>query len=341
LNLYLKSEMKQSPLISVIMSVYNGAAFVEEAVNSILKQTYKNVEFIIFDDGSSDACPEILQRLAQSDSRIRLTIQQNCGIPVTANRMIAQASGDFIALMDHDDFKHPDCIARQVTYLENNPKCVAVGALSQTVNALGENLKRRNKLSYKLRPYARRLPNFSSFPPEIPSITNPSALIRASAMREVGGYRENLIYAHDFDLWFRLSEVGEIHQINRELINYRVHGNNTTVTKRLDIIRFEIIVVLSALCRHHYFDDRAVIGNFGGSSNFDDTLSHYSEILGAVFPVDTFVLFKAVGARLPALVNEADQASLTRRILDHVGRGGITLPKLKLLRRLVSRSVWP
>jgi len=333
--------MEKRPLISVILSVYNGAAFVEEAVNSILEQTYKNIELIIFDDGSSDNCPKILQRLANWDSRIRLTIQQNCGIPVTANRMIKQSRGTYISLMDHDDIKLPDCIAREVDYLQRNPECVAVGALSKTINERGETLRRRNKLSYKLRPYSFRRPNFLIFPPEIPSITNPSALIRSEAMRQVCGYRENLIYAHDFDLWFRLSELGEIHQINDELILYRIHGKNTTSTKRLDIIRHEIVVVLSALSRHNHLDDSAIINKFLGSVNFEETLTHYREILGSTFPIDTYLLFKAVGARLPELVNERDTLALRRRIFEHIARGAPSLPKLKLARRLISRTVRP
>ncbi|MBW8617188.1 MAG: glycosyltransferase [Hyphomicrobiales bacterium] len=331
--------MSTDPLVSVIMSVYNGDAFVEEAANSILEQTYKNIEFIIFDDGSSDACPKILQRLAKSDNRIRLTIQQNCGIPVTANRMIEQSRGTYISLMDHDDIKLPDCIARQVDYLQRNPKCVAVGALSVTINERGETLRRRNKLSYKLRPYSIRRPNFLTFPPEIPSITNPSALIRSEAMRQVGGYRENFIYAHDFDLWFRLSELGEIHQINDELILYRIHGKNTTSTKRLDIIRHEIVVVLSALSRHNHLDDSAIINKFLGSVNFEETITHYRELLGATFPIDTYLFFKAVGARLPELVNERDTLALRRRIFEHIARGAPSFPKLKLARRLLSRTL--
>lgn len=329
--------MENDPLVSVIMSVYNGSAFVEEAANSILVQSYRNIEFIIIDDGSTDHCPEILKRLARSDSRIRLIIQENCGIPITANRMIEQSRGRYISLMDHDDVKLSDCIAKQVDYLNKRPHCVAVGALSRTINEHGKVLKRRKKISYKLQSYSVRRPNFLTFPPEIPSITNPSALIRSDAVKLVGGYRENLIYAHDFDLWFRLSKLGEIHQINDELILYRVHGKNTTVTKRLEILRFEIIVVLSALSRHYQLDDYAIITKFFGSSNFDQTLSEYCELLNSMFSIETYLLFKAVGSNLPELCNEQDMYGLRRRVLEHIMKEKITLPKLKLVRRLLSR----
>jgi glycosyltransferase involved in cell wall biosynthesis len=331
--------MSSDPLVSVIMSVYNGAAFVEEAAKSILNQTYRNIEFIIIDDGSSDQSREILTRLAEFDRRIRLTFQENCGIPVTANRMIEQSKGKYISLMDHDDIKLPSCIETEVNYLESHPDCVAVGTLSKTMNERGEITKRRKKLKYKLQQTSRRLPNYSSFPPEIPSITNPSALIRSDAMRQAGCYRENLIYAHDFDLWFRLSELGEIHQINEELILYRVHGKNTTSTKRLDIIRFEIVVVLSALSRHKKLDDRAIIEKFLGSVNFDETLTRYRQLLDPSFPVDTYLLFKAVGTRLPELANERDWLALRRHIFEHLLQGVPSLPKLKLARRFLSRAL--
>ena len=327
-----------NPTVSVLLAVYNAERFVEEAVRSILAQSFKDFELILIDDGSSDRSPEILRKLQGEDERIRLTIRPNKGIPATANEMIAQARGRFLSLMDHDDIKLPHCIETEVNYLQSHPECVAVGTLSANIDAEGRIVRRRSKLSQTVKSITKRKAHFDTFPPQIPSISNPSALIRAEAMAQAGNYRPNLTYAHDFDLWFRLSAIGEIHQINQEHLHYRVHGGNTTVRNRHEIVRHEMIVVLSGWCRHKGKDDSKIIESFSGGDTFEPTIEKYKALIGDEFSIESYILHKAIGTNLPSVVGEVDLNSLRRRIFLHAFSWPITLPKLHVLRRMVSRS---
>ena len=325
------------PKVSVLLAVYNAESYVEVAIRSILTQSFKDIELILIDDGSSDGSPDILRRLAAEDQRIRLSIRPNKGIPATANEMIDQARGRYLSLMDHDDIKLPHCIEREVDYLDQHPECVAVGTLSAFIDAHGNIFKRRQKLNYAVSPTTKRKPRFDIFPPQIPSISNPSALIRADAVRAVGKYRPNLTYAHDFDLWFRLCTIGEIHQINEEHLHYRVHGENTTLRSRDEIVRHEIVVVMSAPCKAHELDDTTIINAFSGGVTFNPTITAYKNLIGHRFPMDTYILHKAIGTGRPTIANEADSAALRRRVWRHVFSWPINRPKLHLLRRMLSR----
>jgi len=327
------------PTVSVLLAIYNCEAYVEQAVRSILNQTFSNFELIIIDDGSSDGSPAILRQLAKEDDRISLTVRPNKGIPATANEMIGMAQGKYLSLMDHDDIKLPRCIEVGVDYLEAHPECVAVGTLSASIDADGNIFRRRKKFEQKITSITKRIARLDTFPPQIPSITNPSALIRSDAMKLAGNYRPNLVYAHDFDLWFRLSEVGEIHQINQEFLHYRVHGYNTTVLKRPEIIRYEIIVVLSAWCRLNGIDDTSIIESFSGGSTFGPIIGAYKDVIGDRFPVDTYILHKAIGAGISTIADEVDLASLRKKIIRHSLSWPISSAKIHLLRRTISRSL--
>src|SRR3990167_10971452 len=107
------------PKISVIMSVYNGMPFLKEAVASILKQTYRNFEFIIVDDGSRDKSWEYLKSL--KDTRIKLLKNgRNLGLAASLNKALKKAKGDFIARMDADDVSFPQRLETQIKFLEKN-----------------------------------------------------------------------------------------------------------------------------------------------------------------------------------------------------------------------------
>src|SRR3989339_754358 len=121
-----KTQIKQ-PLISVLMPVFNAAKYVEEAVNSVLAQTYFNFELIIIDDGSTDKSWAILQKLAMKDKRIRIYQNRiNSGIGYTRKELAKLAKGKFAAIMDSDDIMFPDRLAIQVKFLQENPKVVVV-----------------------------------------------------------------------------------------------------------------------------------------------------------------------------------------------------------------------
>ena len=126
------------PLVSVIMSVYNGEKYLVQAIDSILNQTYQNFEFIIIDDCSTDNSSHILQEYAQKDSRIKIIKKEkNIGIKgfiKNLNLGISIAKGKYIARMDADDISLPERFQKQVDFLENNPEITLVGAQLNLIN---------------------------------------------------------------------------------------------------------------------------------------------------------------------------------------------------------------
>jgi glycosyltransferase involved in cell wall biosynthesis len=123
------------PPLSVLMPTYNPGHYVSEAIESILAQTFTDFEFLISDAGSTDGSLDVMRRYAESDPRIRLTIQPKAGIVRALNEMIAQARGDLIARMDGDDIALPGRFERQVAYLNDHPECVLVGSRVLIIDA--------------------------------------------------------------------------------------------------------------------------------------------------------------------------------------------------------------
>ena len=118
----------EDPLVSVNMTVWNTERFVAEAVESILNQTYRDFEFLILDDGSTDRTPEILRAYAAKDDRIRLWTEPHRGLVRSRNDILDKSRGSFIAVMDADDVALPLRFERQIEYLNAHPECVAVGS---------------------------------------------------------------------------------------------------------------------------------------------------------------------------------------------------------------------
>jgi glycosyltransferase involved in cell wall biosynthesis len=128
----------RSPLISVCMPVYNAERYVSEAIESVLSQTFKDFEFLILDDGSTDGSLAILKGHAERDPRIRLTSRPNKGLAPTLNELMDQARGEFVARMDADDVSLPERLERQADYLRKHPDCVIVGCHALVMDSDGD-----------------------------------------------------------------------------------------------------------------------------------------------------------------------------------------------------------
>ena len=195
--------------ISVVMSVYNGAEFLAEAVESILEQTFTNFEFIIINDGSSDRSAEILADFVKKDGRIRLINQDNTGLTKSLNTGLNYAQGQYIARMDADDIALPDRFAQQADYLDAHPECVAVGSKVLFVDPFGLPLwKSKHELPHGEIDAQLLTGNGSA-------ISHPAVMIRSDALKAVGGYREHLDTAQDLDLFLRLAEYGQVANLDQ------------------------------------------------------------------------------------------------------------------------------
>ena len=131
--------MNSNPFVSVVMSVYNGGEFLKDAINSILSQSYKNFEFIIINDGSSDNFSEILE--LYDDERIKvLNNQENKGLVYSLNRGLLESIGKYIVRMDADDISLPNRIEKQVEFMQREPE---VGVCGSYIEIFGDTIKRK------------------------------------------------------------------------------------------------------------------------------------------------------------------------------------------------------
>lgn len=186
------------PKVSVVMSVYNGEAYLREAVKSILNQTFSDFEFIIINDGSTDRTPEILETI--KDPRVRVINQPNRGLTVSLNRGIRLAQGEYIARMDADDISEPERLERQVEIIDRNPNIALVGCWYKVVDEQGKVLAHR-KLPIDSDKLAKELVHRNI-------LCHGSVLIRKDAVEAVGLYNESLRYAQDYELWLRMLREG-------------------------------------------------------------------------------------------------------------------------------------
>ena len=223
--------MASCPTISVVMSVYNAGHFLRPAVESVLGQTARDVEYIFIDDGSTDGSPDALRGYAARDPRIRLTLRENKGLTVTLNEGIEQARGEFIARMDCDDVSLPDRFEKQLDYFRANESVVCAGGHFELIDDKGRLLTRLRPPSDDAAIQALLLRGHTA-------ICHPAAMMRRDAVRKVGGYDPHFKTTQDLDLWLRLGEVGRLGNVPEVVLQFRQHGGSISETKREEQRRF-------------------------------------------------------------------------------------------------------
>jgi glycosyltransferase involved in cell wall biosynthesis len=209
------------PRLSVVMCVYNGAKTVGDAIQSILSQSFADFEFIILDDGSTDATPDVLAK-AMADERVRVLRQENAGLTRSLNRAIGHARARLIARQDADDLSLPDRLARQVAFLDAHPN----------VNLLGTGHFEQwgGRLYIKSPPTGEELPRtlFLHNP-----FAHSSVMFRTDVFWSVGGYDETFRTGQDFELWMRFGKYGPVAAISDQLIVRKVSQASISSRKRL------------------------------------------------------------------------------------------------------------
>jgi glycosyltransferase involved in cell wall biosynthesis len=210
------------PTVSVLMPVYNSQRYVAAAVESILGQTFADFEFLIVDDGSTDKSRMILESYAARDDRIKLVSRPNTGYLIALNEMLVDARASLLARMDADDLAEPGRLSRQVDYLRAHPDCLAVGTAILAIDPDGDPLGVWNDqiLSHE----QIEAVHLGAEPRG--AIAHPSVLMRADAVRAVGGYRAEYYMVEDLDLWLRLGERGVLANLAEPLLRYRQHPSS-------------------------------------------------------------------------------------------------------------------
>lgn len=217
------------PKVSVLMPVYNASIFLDEAINSILFQSFSDFEFIIIDDGSVDSSPKIIENYANSDSRIKFISRENKGISATRNELIAIAKGDNIAWMDADDISCVNRIEEQLIYLNHNPDCIVVGCLTELIDTDGDKICQWNVPLLANEIDAWHIKGTGG------AIVFASSMMNKNAVCKVGGFNENLTGAEDLCLLLKLAEIGGIVNLNKSLYFYRQHISSISHSAKVKI----------------------------------------------------------------------------------------------------------
>lgn len=203
-------------LVSVIMSVYNSARYMEYAIESILKQTYKNIEFLIMDDGSQDESLHILKQYEKKDSRIRiLKNKDNRGLTVSLNILLRNTKGELIARMDSDDISKKQRLEKQVRLFKADNSLDITGTFAEDIDK-DFNVIRQRKVPIEDQDIKRMLPLMNP-------LNHPSVMFRKSIISKIGYYNERFRTTQDYDLWFRAAATGlKFYNLPEYLLQYRV-----------------------------------------------------------------------------------------------------------------------
>jgi glycosyltransferase involved in cell wall biosynthesis len=212
----------KEPLVSVIMPVYNYEEYLNTSIESIINQTYRNLEIIIVDDRSTDGSWAVIQNYAKIDKRIKpLRNKQNLRLTKTLNVAIKHSRGKYLARMDGDDARIVDSIQAEVEFLESHPDVVMVGG---AVEICDDQLRRLNDRFYPVDDDSIRHKIFRYSP-----FCHASIVMRAGVLGE-NPYQVD--WAEDYDLYFRLGRVGKLANLNQVVYKVRTHKHSISQAKQ-------------------------------------------------------------------------------------------------------------
>jgi glycosyltransferase involved in cell wall biosynthesis len=215
----------EGPSVSVLMSVFNGQAFLSEAIESILRQTFRDFEFVIIDDGSTDDTSEILSAYANRDARVLVFHHDNKGRAESLNIGMSFAKGQYIARMDADDIALRDRLQEQYDFMQCHPE---VGLLSGAYERISSDGQLLDIVRPPLRDDQIRLMMLRTS-----AMCHPAVMMRKEIALLAGGYRASLLDADDYDLWLRMSEHTQMANLENTILRYRVHPKQASVANSI------------------------------------------------------------------------------------------------------------
>lgn len=241
-SLAAQPERVMGPLVSVVMPVRNGEAWLGRSIGSILAQSYERLELIVVDDGSTDHSGEVAA--STGDSRVIVMREPARGLTPSLNRAIARSRGPLIARMDADDVSRPDRLARQVAFLAERPEVGMVGTGCVETASTGEVVRivRPPEDDETIRRLLIRANPF----------VHASVVMRRTALERSGGYDETFIVAQDYDLWLRLSAVTRLANLADPLLIRHLAPGRVTSVRENERLRAEMRARWRAVRRGTY-----------------------------------------------------------------------------------------
>jgi len=237
--------MAKEIFVSVVSTGFNAGKYFEEAITSILNQTYKNYEYILIDNGSSDDSWKIIQKYAKKDKRI-IPIQNKKTLTIAESFNVGfkRCTGKYIVRQDADDWAFPERIEKQIELMKKDPEIVLCGG---AIIVCDENLSST---------YTRRYPETDKEIREKLFFYNPFAasatIMKKDAFEKIGFYDEHVDAAEDYDSYFRLAKVGKIANVPEVIIKYRVANTGTSISKQNRQELQCILIRLRAITRYDF-----------------------------------------------------------------------------------------
>ena len=226
--------MSNSPLVSVIMPAYNSEAYIEEAIQSVLSQTYKNFEFIIINDASKDGTLNVIKNYAKKDKRITVvTNLTNLGVGATRALGIEKSKGSFIMWQDSDDISLPRRMELQLDYLLENE---LVGVVGGYIEFFGEGIKTTlRKYSQNDAELRRRIFMYSP-------VAQPASMYRKEVYEKVGTYDAQYTVAEDLEMIFRTGTEYRFANVQTLVLRYRQSSTSLTMQalRKMEILTIKI-----------------------------------------------------------------------------------------------------
>ena len=222
---------KFNPLVSIIIPVYNGEDYINDSIKSALEQTYKNIEIIVIDDGSTDKTKKICESFK---NKIKYIFKENGGVSTALNLGIKESKGEYISWLSHDDLYKPSKIELEIKELVKCPnKNTIVFSNFDLINGDGIIFSRTDHTAF----YDKEELTCGIMPVIMGAVNGCTTLINKECFNECGLFDEKLKTVQDYDMWLRLFSKYPSIFIDKHLVQYRIHENQGTNTYK---DRFEI-----------------------------------------------------------------------------------------------------
>ncbi len=202
--------------VTVYITNYNYGEYIEQSIQSILDQTYKNFELLIIDDGSTDDSKNVIEKFRDINN-VRIIYQKNKGLNITNNIAMRLAKGDYLVRLDADDYVIPEFLEIMVDKIEADPNIGLVFPDYYYVNAIGEVTGVERRFNFEEEVSLYDLPAHGA-----------CTLIRLEFLKDLGGYNESFACQDGYDLWLKFINSFDVVNVNKPLFYYRRHGSNLT-----------------------------------------------------------------------------------------------------------------
>ena len=298
--------MSLTPRITVAMSVYNDEPYVGESIESILRQTFTDFEFLIIDDRSTDGSAAVIAQKAAQDSRITVLASPEKGRVPALNALFGAARAPWVAIMDSDDISMPDRLARQMAMADSDARLGVIGCSAFLIDAAG---KRIGDGTAKPATHADVLKCLE----DKPLINHNAVLIRRDPVLALGGYHRAYRHAEDYDLWLRLVDSVRFANLPEDLVAYRIYADQVS-TKHVVEQTANAAISWQAYCerRAGRADPTAALTHLPPLSELDALFGRNGVAAYARRRIVNRILFSP-----EALANDG-----YRPVIDHIGEAG-------------------